>query len=354
MQSTQLHPIRFDKYKGMGKTGLSNVGNTCYVNSLLQCLSHTYEFSDFLETNNFKERLNNNPDTILLVEWDNLRKLMWSKNCNIAPWGFIKAIHKVASLKEHSLFTGYDQNDIQEFLLFTIECFHNSISREVDMEVYGPVLNSIDLMAKNCYTMLRDMYEKDYSEIIKLFYGIHVSIIAEIDTDRTLSAKPEPFCVLSLPLPSKSNNLDTTIYSCIDEFCVKETLEGENAWYNDETNMKQTVEKGMIFWSFPEVLIIHFKRWNYTGKKDQRLVSVPLENCDLTQYIKGYNKSSYIYDLYGVCNHHGGGHLSGHYTANIKNADGQWYNCNDMSITKIEPSKVVNVNAYCLFFRKKK
>lgn len=344
----------FDKYKGKGQTGLANVGNTCYVNSLLQCLSHTYELNDFLETNTFKERLNANTDALLLVEWNNLRKLMWSKNCNIAPWGFVKAIQKVASLKHQPLFTGYEQNDVQEFLLFIIECFHNSISREVDMEVCGPVLNSKDVMAKKCFTMMRDMFEKDYSEIVQLFYGIHVSIITELntETDNVLSAKPEPFMVLSLPLPSKEIH-EPTIYSCIDEFCNKDTLEGENSWFNEDTNEKQPVYKGMVFWSFPEILIVHLKRWNYTGKKDQRLVTVPLENLDLTQYIKGYNPRSYIYDLYGVCNHHGGGPLSGHYTANVKNADGQWYNFNDMSISKIDGDKVVNVHAYCLFFRKK-
>lgn len=343
--------VCFEKYEGKGQTGLANVGNTCYINSLIQCLSHTYELNDFLESKTYVHRLNNNPDSKLLLEWDNLRKLMWSKNCNIAPWGFIKTIHNVALQKKQSLFTGYDQNDIQEFLLFIIDSFHNAISREVDMEVSGMVINSKDVMAKACYNMMRNMYKNDYSEIVKMFYGIHVSVITELNSELMLSIKPEPFFVLSLPLPYNLN--EPTIYDCIDEFCKIDTLEGDNAWFNEKTNNKQSVHKGILFWSFPDILIIHLKRWNYAGQKDERMVSVPLDQCDFIKYINGYNSSSFIYDLYGVCNHHGSGEKYGHYTANIKNADGHWYNFNDICVSEINSNTVITPDAYCLFLRKK-
>ena len=342
---------KFSKYKGKGITGLTNVGNSCYMNSCLQCLSHTYELNMFLDNTEYKDKLNDSDGALILVEWDNLRTMMWSQNCTVSPYGFVNALQKVAAINKQQMFTGHQQNDLQEFLMFLLERFHKAISRHVDMKVSGTVKNDKDAMAVECYKMMSNMYEKDYSEIIGLFYGIHVSTISAINDSDTLSMRAEPFFVLSLSLPDKTCD-NINIYSCIDEFCKKERLDGDNEWFNEKTNTKQCVDKGVVFWSFPEILIVHLKRWDYSGNKDTRLVNIPLENVDLTNYVKGYNQQNFIYSLYGVCDHDGGS-SGGHYTATIRTADDEWYRFNDASVSKIAPNAVIAASAYCLFFRKK-
>ena len=340
---------KFAKYKDKGLTGLANCGNSCYLNSCLQVLSHTYELNEFLSIGDYKNKLNKKPDSVLIIEWDKLRELIWSDNCTIAPWGFLKSVQKVSLLKDRELFSGYAQNDVHEYLLFMIDSFHMSLAREVDMSIKGKIINKTDQLAKKCYEMMKTMYSKEYSEVLNIFYGIHVSEITSVETNKRLSVTPEPFSVLDLSIPSDVEQ--PSLFHCIDLYCKKEKLEGENAWYNDKTEQKEVAERGIIFWSLPNILIIDLKRWGMNGRKVNKMVDIPITNVDLSKYVKGYSSETYKYDLYGICNHHGNSR-GGHYTAHVKNANGKWYNYNDTNVNEIKEENLITTEAYCFFYRK--
>ena len=344
--------MNYDKYRNKGLSGLSNLGNTCFINSCMQIISHTYEFNNFLNEENYKKKLKNIVDTVLIVEWDNLRKIMWSENCIISPGKFIKTIQKISSIKKKDIFTGYSQNDLPEFLLFLIDCFHNSLSREIKMTITGTPENSTDKVAIKCFEMIKNMYSKEYSEIWNLFYGIHVSEITDLETGKQLNVTPEPYLMIDLPIPS--NNKMPSLIDCFDLYVEGEVLDGDNSWFNEETNKKTNIRKRIQFWSFPDILIIDLKRFNNRFQKNQILVTFPLDNLDLSKYVIGYKKECYKYELYGICNH-SGSVMGGHYTSFIKNANGNWYHFNDQDVSVVmTPENVITPKAYCLFYRKKK
>jgi len=340
-------------YQNKGLSGLANLGNSCYLNACMQILSHTYELNDFLleRGGDYKQLLKKIPESIILLEWDKLRTMLWDSNCTIAPHAFVKTIRRVAHIKQRDLFTGYQQNDIQEFLLFIIDCFHTALSREVDMQISGTSKNETDLLAITAYKMMQNMYKKDYSDMLKIFYGIHVSQIKSPQSSTVLSMSAEPFSVISLSIPPIQN---PTLFDCFDLYCNSETLTGDEAWYNDATGLKETVERNIIFWSLPTIMIIDLKRSKVDNRKIHTLVDIPKQQVDFSRYVKGYNPQAYIYDLYGVCNHSGGGGAGGHYFAYIKNANGKWYNFNDTMVTEIPENQVISAMSYCLFYRKQK
>ena len=340
--------LAFEKYKDKGFTGLQNLGNTCFMNSVLQCLSHTYEFNEYLDTEDYKKKINRKPDSLVLMEWDKLRKMIWQENCIISPGGFFTAIRKVARIKDKDLFTGFAQNDLPEFLTFLLDCFHESILREVDMKINGKIKNDTDKLANECFTMMQNMYKKEYSEMLKMFYGIHVSKI-ETATGKYINSSPEPFLMLDLAIPDKQN---PTLMDCIETYTEDEILTGDNKVFNEETKEKEDAIKQIRFWSLSDILIVTLKRFSNTGNKNNINVDFPINNFDLTKFVIGYNKDSYKYELYGICNHMGGV-LGGHYTSYVKNSNNKWYHFNDQSVDEIDETEIKSEKAYCFFYRKK-
>jgi ubiquitin C-terminal hydrolase len=125
---------------------------------------------------------------------------------------------------------------------------------------------------------------------------------------------------MDLPIPTDNA---CTVYDCFDKFVESEILSGDNAWYNDKTGEKEDVVKTLGFWNFPKILVITLKRFSPDGtRKMGNLITFPIQNLDLSKYVVGYKKNTYVYDLYGICNHMGGTQ-GGHYTSFIKNADGK-------------------------------
>lgn len=362
MSNNQTNPNikqKFSKYADNGLTGLSNCGNTCYLNTCLQILSHTYEINNILDNDKYHKYLKKTPEGVLLHEWNELRKLMWSENCIVTPNRFLRVVQSVASSKNRHLFTGYAQNDMSEFMLFVMECFHEGLSREVIMNIKGSAITQKDFLAKKCYERMIELYQKSYSELLNLFFGIQVwstRVIKDGITPATVDIEnmnPDPFMSLDLWLTPQSKAIKLS--ECIAKNMEPERIDG---FTDADGNPKERI---LRFWSLPNILMINIKRYTPFGQKIRTPVN-PENIIDLSQYVIGYvntnNRSSkHDYELFGAAIHTGGGIHGGHYYALINTANGKWYEFNDTNVNEIKNGSPVLTTrlseASCLFYRKK-
>ena len=286
-----------------GLCGINNLGNTCYMNSILQCLSNTLPLLKFFASNNYKEKINYTTDAKeheIVIEYNKLTRGLWFKNNVVTPRQFLQTIHRLATEKNRYEFTGLGQNDSQEFLQFLLEILHNSLSREVNMSISGIAKNDMDKMAIDANKDWIKYFDKEYSEIVKIFYGQFFTRVRRNKEETSTSF--EPFNTLCLEIDDCK-----TIYDCLDNFTKNEEL-------------TQNIKKEVQFWKLPNILVIFFKRYDNQGNKLDNHIDFPTENLDMCKYVMGYERQKYIYDLYAVSNH--SGHtMGGHYWAYVKNHD---------------------------------
>lgn len=339
--------------------GLVNLGNTCFLNSCVQILNQIEEIS---QVRGFDQNAEDSQVFTAFVELQNEMNLAHLKHaCQIGqcvavnPIHFVRTIHRVAHNKGRELFTGWAQNDLHEFLLFIIECMHNSKKRQMNIRLNGSVTNETDAMALKCYKMLKHNYENgDYSEFADLFNGVSVSRLFTPDGTRLHSTRPEIYSILDLPIPlhplNFGNARSLNLTDCFDAFVADEILQD---WENDVSGMRESVKKNIAFWNFPRVLIISLKRYSPDGKyKNAAFVDFPVDDLDLSRYVVGYKPASYKYTLFGVANHMGDVN-GGHYTAYVRFSNDKWMCCNDSAVSEMSASQIVSPSAYCLFYRKR-
>ena len=323
-----------------GLCGLENLGNTCYMNSVLQCLSINKDLRDYYIEHQSVKHLTENDTKILSIEYYKLLNTLWNnENGYVSPKQFHRLIVVMSMKLSSGEFRVGRQCDAHEFLTFLLEQLHNTIKKEITAKIKGTVKNDLDKMALESMKCWKLYYEKEYSHIVKLYTGQYCSTVSCTNEDIKDSCNYDPFNTLCLDIPNKS---DITLYDCFEQFTSFEKLIDYNADGN------KYYRKIRIF-NLPKYLIISFKRFK-DNQKITNFIDFPLVNLELDKYYNGYNKNRYNYNLMAICNHDGGVG-GGHYYAYVKH-DTLWYNMNDSRVSEIPENKIKTSSAYILFYQK--
>ncbi|KAF3971531.1 hypothetical protein CMV_004879 [Castanea mollissima] len=190
-------------YRGaasLGLTGLQNLGNTCFMNSAIQCLVHTPELVDYFLGDYPKEINYDNPlgmkGELALAFGDLLRKL-WAPGARpVAPRMFKSKLANFAPQ-----FSGYNQHDSQEFLAFLLDGLHEDLNR-VKCKPYIEAKGLEDLPDEEAAEEYwKNHLARNDSIIVDSCQGQFRSTLI-CPLCKKVSVTFDPFMYLSLPLPS--------------------------------------------------------------------------------------------------------------------------------------------------------
>ncbi|XP_064931937.1 ubiquitin carboxyl-terminal hydrolase 8 isoform X6 [Columba livia] len=346
-QIRNLNPV----FGGSGPalTGLRNLGNTCYMNSILQCLCNAPHLADYFNRNLYQDDINRSNflghKGEVAEEFGVIMKALWTGQYKyISPKDFKITIGKI-----NDQFAGYSQQDSQELLLFLMDGLHEDLNKADNRKRYKEENNDHldDLRAAELAWHKHKQLNE--SIIVALFQGQFKSTVQCL-TCHKKSRTFEAFMYLSLPLASTSK---CTLQECLRLFSKEEKLTDNNRFYCSHCKTRRDSLKKIEIWKLPPVLLVHLKRFSYDGRWKQKLqtsVDFPLETLDLSQYVIGPKNNLKRYNLFSVSNHYGGLD-GGHYTAYCKNASKQrWFKFDDHEVSEISASSVKSSAAYILFY----
>ena len=326
-----------------GRCGLQNIGNTCFMNSALQCLSNVPQLTKYILENDIRKIVNTTNDLgthgKMALAYADLIKEMWSGQRTTANGSSVKRY--VGELSPR--FMGYNQQDSHEFLNVLLDALHEDLKEDSD---------DID---------------DETSLIAKIFHGQMRSTVTCVCEETVITSDSISFLALPIPdlpairppgkYPSDSVRRPVTLVDCFKELFKTEQIGDNGHWYCNRCDCLTNAEKKLQLWTPPTVLILQLKRFTYdvrNNNKIQTLVEFPFDSpLDLRPFITNPDyKESTLYNLIAIsC--HTGSLAGGHYTTYAKNfCTNSWFHFDDQIVSEADKQSLLSPHAYILVYRR--
>ena len=359
-QNVNQNPIQInlddkknDKYlitKEIIPRGLNNIGATCYMNSVLQCLYHVQDLSNeilFLASQILKNK-KKLPMTLAFLQV--VYELSFSRYKSMSPVEFKKIIGN------DETFRYFEANDSKTLALYVLDNLNRELSE-----------NKIKSENNNIVNQLRNYQEKDAQDIVKSFNEQYNSIVGDLfnglkktnyicSTCQNCVKNYQIFnfiqCSIEKTFIDKYNknkaqkDLKLHVLDCL-KFEEKPVIfSGDNQIYCEQCKKTCDARSENKMCIAPKILIIFLNR----GVDNKFMCEVDFpEMLDINDYLEVKDKN---YHLIGVIEHLGPSGQSGHFIANCKHFDGNWYMFSDSSIYTTKNQYKKYGIPYLLFYRR--
>uniref|UniRef100_A0A674MZS5 Ubiquitin carboxyl-terminal hydrolase n=1 Tax=Takifugu rubripes TaxID=31033 RepID=A0A674MZS5_TAKRU len=332
-----------------GATGLRNLGNTCFMNAILQSLSNIEQFSCYFKElpavslrsgktagrRMYHTRSQGDSSVSLVEEFRKTLCSLWQgSQTAFSPDSLFYTIWKIMPS-----FRGYQQQDAHEFMRYLLDHLHRELQygRNGASHAASPQ-DGVRLSAADGKCCINGTA----SVVTSIFGGILQNEVNCLICG-TESRKFDPFLDLSLDIPSQFRQKRSkdqepgptcTLSDCLRSFTDLEELDETELYFCHKCKKRQKSTKKFWVQKLPKVLCLHLKRFHWTAflrNKIDTYVEFPLKGLDMRGYLLEPENSlpeSCVYDLVAVVVHHGSGVGSGHYTA-YGSHEGCWYHFND-------------------------
>ncbi|KAJ6539592.1 hypothetical protein B0H19DRAFT_1269897 [Mycena capillaripes] len=302
-------------------SGLYNSGNTCFLNSALQCLFHTPPLLRvLLEHTESKCRVKSG----FFCMACSLRKVASQAHASHSPFVPTAISSKLQTIAKHM--RKGRQEDSHEFLRYAIDALQKSCLAGQPPKI-DPVLAETTWVHKIFGGRLRSR--------VKCSECGHNSDTFDSILD------------LSLDIYNM-----TGVKAALRKFVQPDILKGADKYKCEKCKIPVNAEKRFSVHEAPMVLTVHLKRFTPMGRKIGNHVDYD-DRLSLKPYMSE-GQHGPMYSLYGVICHAGGGPNSGHYFAYVKGRDGRWSEMNDDSVATGVRTPVGLKNAYILFYLRDK
>ncbi|GAM24098.1 hypothetical protein SAMD00019534_072730, partial [Acytostelium subglobosum LB1] len=207
-------PVSRDALQGKGICGLTNLGNTCFMNTSVQCLAHTTAFTDYFLSNKYLADINKvNPlgaKGQIAEYYGKLIKEMWSGATVLIPKHLKWIIGKYAPQ-----FSGISQQDTQELLSFLLDGLHEDLNKVVKKPY---IEEKDDKEEREDSVVAAEQWERhllrNQSIVVNLFQGQYKSTLVCSKCSK-VSITFDPYMYVTLPIPVATERLfEVVLFRC--------------------------------------------------------------------------------------------------------------------------------------------